>query len=125
MDYIAIIHKDEDSDFGVSFPDFPGCITAGHTVDEAKDEAKAVLELHIAGMLEDGEKIPSPSNLETVMKEANNRNGVAFLVSATAPDKTVRINITVRERDLSMIDQNARAAHMSRSEYLVSKGVDS
>lgn len=125
MDYIAIIHKDENSDFGVSFPDFPGCITAGHTVDEAKDEAKAALELHIAGMLEDGEKIPSPSNLETVMEEANNRNGVAFLVNVTAPDKTVRINITVRERDLSMIDQNARAAHMSRSEYLVSKGVDS
>ena len=29
VDYVAIIHKDTDSDFGVSFPDFPGCITAG------------------------------------------------------------------------------------------------
>jgi len=28
MDYVAIIHKDPDSDFGVSFPDFLGCITA-------------------------------------------------------------------------------------------------
>ena len=25
--YIALIHKDADSDFGVSFPDFPGCVT--------------------------------------------------------------------------------------------------
>ena len=38
--YIAIIHKDPKSDFGVSFPDFPGCITAGKTIDEAKDMAK-------------------------------------------------------------------------------------
>jgi hypothetical protein len=29
---IAIIHKDADSDFGASFPDFPGCITAGRSV---------------------------------------------------------------------------------------------
>ena len=27
--YIAIIHKEPESDYGVSFPDFPGCITAG------------------------------------------------------------------------------------------------
>ena len=37
MDYIEIIHKDPDSDFGVSFLDFPGCITAGRTLDEAEN----------------------------------------------------------------------------------------
>ena len=31
MEYIAYLHKDRKSDFGVSFPDFPGCITAGKT----------------------------------------------------------------------------------------------
>ena len=35
--YIAVVHKDPKSDFGVSFPDFPGCITAGSSIDEAKD----------------------------------------------------------------------------------------
>ena len=53
--YIALIHKDEDSDFGVSFPDFPGCITAGSSVQEA-------LALHIEGMNEDGLPIPEPSS---------------------------------------------------------------
>jgi len=33
--YIALLQKEEDSDFGVSFPDFPGCVTAGRTLDEA------------------------------------------------------------------------------------------
>ena len=37
--YIAIVHKEAKSDFGVSFPDFPGCITAGKNIDEAKDMA--------------------------------------------------------------------------------------
>ncbi len=35
MEYIAYLHKDRHSDYGVSFPDFPGCITAGKTLDEA------------------------------------------------------------------------------------------
>ena len=43
MDYVAIIHKGPESDFGVSFPDFPGCITASRTLDEAKALALGVL----------------------------------------------------------------------------------
>ena len=35
MEYVAYLHKDRDSDFGVSFPDFPGCVTAGRTLEEA------------------------------------------------------------------------------------------
>ncbi|MBW2343184.1 MAG: type II toxin-antitoxin system HicB family antitoxin, partial [Deltaproteobacteria bacterium] len=41
--YIAIVHKDPKSDFGVSFPDFPGCITAGKNIDDAKDMAQEAL----------------------------------------------------------------------------------
>jgi predicted RNase H-like HicB family nuclease len=55
MGYVAIIHKDPDSDFGVSFPDFPGCITAGRTLDEAKDMALEALSGHIEVMREAGE----------------------------------------------------------------------
>ena len=43
--YIAIVHKEAKSDFGVSFPDFPGCITAGKDIDEAKDMAQDALFL--------------------------------------------------------------------------------
>ena len=35
MYYIALVHKDPDSDFGVSFPDFPGLVTAGRTLEPA------------------------------------------------------------------------------------------
>ena len=32
MEYIAYLHKDKNTDYGVSFPDFPGCITAGSSL---------------------------------------------------------------------------------------------
>jgi antitoxin HicB len=43
--YIALIHKDPDSCYGVSFPDIPGVFTAGDTVDEAMQQAHEVLQV--------------------------------------------------------------------------------
>jgi predicted RNase H-like HicB family nuclease len=56
MNYIAIIHKEPNSDFGVSFPDFPGCITTGRTLGEARDMAAEALAGHIAVMQERGNR---------------------------------------------------------------------
>ena len=42
--YIALIHKDSDSCYGVSFPDIPGVVTVGDTVDEAMQHAREVLQ---------------------------------------------------------------------------------
>ena len=64
--YAALIHKDHDSDYGVSFPDLPGCVTAGSTLDEAIAMAKEVLALHIEGMLVDGEDVPAPTPAEQI-----------------------------------------------------------
>jgi antitoxin HicB len=41
---VALIHKDRDGCYGVSFPDIPGVITGGDTIDEAIEEAAEVLE---------------------------------------------------------------------------------
>ena len=82
--YPALIHKEAGSDYGVSFPDFPGCITAGSTLDEARANAGEALAFHIEGMVEDGEALPAPSALEAVMRERHNRDAVAFLVDVPA-----------------------------------------
>jgi predicted RNase H-like HicB family nuclease len=78
--YIALIHKDANSDFGVSFPDLPGCVTAGATLDEARDMAAEAVAFHLEGLASDGEPVPAPSTLETVMSDPENRDGVAILV---------------------------------------------
>lgn len=118
--YIALIHKDPDSDYGVSFPDFPGCISAGSTIDEAKDMAHEALELHVEGMVEAGQALPEPSTLEAVMADDDNRDAVAFLVSLPEkPIPTVRVNITMSADDLRAIDAFAEAHGFTRSGFLV------
>ncbi len=118
--YIALIHKDADSDYGVSFPDLPGCITAGIDLDEARAMASEALALHVAGMAEDGEPWPDPSSLEVVMADPLNHDGVAILVGvASGPVKAVRVNITLPEPDLRSIDQYAEAHGLTRSGFLL------
>jgi predicted RNase H-like HicB family nuclease len=81
MNYIAIIHKDPESDFGVSFPDFPGCITAGRTVEEAKEMALEALSGHMRVMHETGEILPPPSSLDQVLSDPQFSDGTPFVVS--------------------------------------------
>ncbi len=119
--YIALIHKDADSDYGVSFPDFPGCVSAGSTLDEARAMAVEALALHVAGMVADGDAIPEPSSLEAIMHDPENRDGVAILVPLTdGPVKSVRVNITVPEDALLQIDSFAEAHGFTRSGFLLS-----
>ena len=119
--YIAVVHKDAKSDFGVSFPDFPGCITAGSSIDEAKDMAHDALSLHIKGMMEDGENIPAPSKLEDIMDNPDYSDAAAILIVSVSESKprTVRVNITVPEDMLRKIDTIAKKRGMSRSSFLV------
>ena len=84
--YIGVIHKDHDSDYGVSFPDFPGCITAGSTVEEAKKMAYEALLFHIQGMIGDDEKLPIPSKLEEICRNDDFADGIAFLI-VSVPDQ--------------------------------------
>lgn len=120
MDYIAYLHKDRDSDFGVSFPDFPGCISAGKTLEEAHHMAAEALALHIAGMIEDGNAIPEPSTLDVLADDPAMKDAVAFLVHVEPQmGSTVRINITARERQIEEIDLLAEKAGMTRSAYMV------
>jgi predicted RNase H-like HicB family nuclease len=118
--YIAVVHKEPASDYGVSFPDFPGCITAGKSIDEAKDMAYEALLLHLEGLREDGEPLPAPTNLEDIVADPENADAVAFLV-VSVPDaqgKAKRINITMPEETLRRVDAAAKRRGLSRSAYL-------
>ena len=117
--YIGLIRKDSQSDYGVSFPDFPGLVTAGIDLDDARRMAEEALALHVDGMLEDGEALPKPSTLEEMMTDPENRDGVAVLVSLKlAARKAVRLNITLAEDILREIDSYAQSHGITRSGFL-------
>jgi len=117
--YIALLRKDPDSDFGVDFPDFPGCITAGSTLQEAREMAAEALPFHIEGMLEEGLPIPRPTALDAIMADPENAEAIPFPV--TVPDRrprTVRVNVTIPEPDLNAIDKHAKRIGLTRSAFL-------
>jgi predicted RNase H-like HicB family nuclease len=114
--YIALIRKEPGSDFGVDFPDFPGCVTAGRTLDEARRMASDALDLHVRGMIEDREPIPEPSSLDAIMADADNREAVAFLVDApTQPARSVRVNVMLPADLVEAIDRSTN----NRSRFLI------
>lgn len=119
--YIGIIHKDEGSDFGISFPDFPGCVSAGSDLSELASMGEEALRGHITLMADEGQAIPEPSSMDAVMQDPDNRGGTPVLVPAPAISaKAVRVNITVPEDALREIDQFAEAHGQTRSGFLVS-----
>ena len=56
--YIAPPRKEPTSDYGVDFPDFPGCVAAGRTLEETRRMAAEALEFHVAGIEQDREALP-------------------------------------------------------------------
>ncbi|MBX9467475.1 MAG: type II toxin-antitoxin system HicB family antitoxin [Rhizobium sp.] len=117
--FIGLIHKERDSDFGVSFPDFPGVVTAGTDLDDARHMAEEALAFHVEGMIEDGDAIPEPSSLEAIMSDPDNKDAVAVLIPLRSPaKKAVRVNITLAEDLLRAIDSHAETHGLTRSGFL-------
>jgi predicted RNase H-like HicB family nuclease len=117
--YPALIRKETDSDFGVEFPDFPGCVTAGSTLEEAIRQAEEVLRLHVEGMVAEGEVIAAPTPLDAILKTADARGAAAILVPLRRTKaRAVRVNITLDEFLLLDIDAEAARRGLTRSAFL-------
>jgi predicted RNase H-like HicB family nuclease len=67
--YIALVHKDAGTSYSVSFPDVPGCISAGDTLEEALINAGEALAAHLALMRDDGDTIPAPRSFEELRRD--------------------------------------------------------
>ncbi|TXL71191.1 ribbon-helix-helix protein, CopG family [Vineibacter terrae] len=120
--YIAFVHG-EPGAYGISFPDFPGCISAGGTVEEAVSQGIEALHLHLEGMVEDGTPVPAPSAVEAIRANpefAEELDGaVVTLVPVVTPaGKPLRINVSLDEALVAQIDKAAELAGVTRSGFL-------
>ena len=111
--YPAIIERGPEG-YGVFFPDLPGCVTAGDTIQEAAQAAEEALSGHLIVTAEYGEPIPSPSSLDALEIDPAVKEACRLLVRADLPGKKVRINVTMDEGLVSAID----AAAANRSSFL-------
>jgi len=106
MKFPVVIHKDKDSDYGVTFPDLAGCFSAGDTIEEALANAQEAAECHIEGILLDSEPIPVATTIEKHKNKKEFKNGIWAIVDVDLSKlslKSKRINITMPERLLNSV----------------------
>jgi predicted RNase H-like HicB family nuclease len=114
----VVIHKDPDSDYGVTVPDLPGCYSSGETIDDALNQAVEAIELHLDGMIQDCEPIPTLQRMEVHQRNADYAGGIWAIVTvdlSKISGKAKRVNITLPERLLTMMDQVAAKRGETRS----------
>ena len=126
MRYPVVIHHEEDCAYGVIVPDLPGCFSAGESVDDAINQAKEAIECHLEGLIIEGEPVPTARDISAHAANPDYADGIWALVDVDLSqlgDRARRINITMPERVLAMVDRAARAAGKSRSGFLADAAV--
>ena len=121
MKYPVVIHKDENSDYGVTVPDLPGCFSAGETVEEALVNAQEAAECHIEGILIDSGPIPVATTIEGHKDNPDFKNGIWAIIEVNLSKlslKSKRVNITMPERLLNSLDYFAKKHGETRSGIL-------
>ncbi len=127
MRYPVVIHKDPESDYGVSVPDLPGCFSAGATLEEALSAVVEAIETHIEGLLLDNEPLSSMQSLDEHLANPDYADGIWALVSVDLTrlsGRTRRVNITVPERVLTMMDKFAGENGETRSSLITHAAIE-
>ncbi|MCL6576904.1 type II toxin-antitoxin system HicB family antitoxin [Kyrpidia sp.] len=85
--YPAIFDPNELGGYTVIFPDLPGCVTEGDNLEEALKMASEAIAIHLYGMEQDGDEIPTPSNPAEVQIPDDTSSGafVTLIQARTEP----------------------------------------
>lgn len=118
--FSAVLEPANGGGYGVTFPNFPGCVSFGATVKEAQASAAEALTLHIEGMVEDGLDIPfeSEGSPEEVVMHASGGVGGdlrPIFVQVELPEGSERVNVYLPKRLILTVDRFASASGMNRS----------
>lgn len=123
-EYIAIFRKSEANTYGVDFPDVPGCISFGDTLEDAIRNAAEALTLHLHGLAEDQDPLPSARSLAEIVAdqeaEAEGHTLMPIREVAGLPIKKLatRVNFTIDPNLLAKADAFARAHGHTRSSLI-------
>ena len=127
MNYPVLIHKDTNSDYGVTVPDLPGCFSAGETLDNALLNVVEAIECHLEGILLDGESIPPVNAIEEHRNDPAYQDGIWAFVTidmTKLSGNTRRVNITIPERVLNVMDKFAADHNQTRSGLIMEAALE-
>lgn len=117
--YFAIVHKDDDSSFGVHFPDLMGCFSSGETEDDAFENAQIALRMYA----EDGNELPEPRKVSALLRDKEVRadldeGGFLIGIPLVLADRKHRYNLMLDKALVSRVDHAAKIAGTNRSEFV-------
>jgi predicted RNase H-like HicB family nuclease len=118
---IALIHG-EPGAYGISFPDFVGCVSGGTSIDEALRRGREALLFHVDSMMEVGEALPRLREAAEIAADpsfaADFTGAILGVIDLDLPKRAVRVNISLDERLLDRADRAAQAFGETRSGYI-------
>ncbi len=127
MLYPVVVHKDEDSAYGVTVPDLPGCFSAGETFDDAIANTHEAIDLYLSDMAEDGEDVPLATSVQNHVHNPDFESGVWAVVDidiSAYSGKSERINVTLPKFLIKKIDKRVSQRGLkSRSNYLAEAAI--
>ncbi len=59
----AVVYEQSNTGYSAYIPDLPGCVVTGRNREEVEQRLRKAIELHLAGLREDGLPIPEPTSL--------------------------------------------------------------
>ena len=122
--YPALLEPDGKGGFAVTFPDVPGCFSAGVDYADALANAIEALNLHAMEMAKAGEPIVPPRDLAAIQADPDWQDMLLQCIVALIPyspaDQSApsRLNISMEPQTIALIDTAAEAAGMTRSAWL-------
>ena len=113
--YPALIDG-ESGAYGVTFPDLPGIVAMGTSMDEAMINAEEALRDYALEAERDGTDLVQPSAIESVESEAG--SALVSIPLIRLSGRRVRANLTLDEGVAEFINSEARRRHMTRTAYV-------
>lgn len=102
--------------YGVSFPDLPGVVAMGATIDDALLRAEEALRDYAAETERDGDEPVPPSAPEEIETPAGHMLASVPLIRLSG--RKVRANLTLDEGVVAYIDGEARRRSMTRTSFV-------
>ena len=113
--YTALVDGREGA-YGVVFPDLPGCIAMGYTVEDALINAEDALRDYTLDADQDGEILPEPSPFQSI--DVPKGSQLVSIPLIRVSGRKVRANLTLDEGVAAFIDSEARRRKMTRTAYI-------
>jgi predicted RNase H-like HicB family nuclease len=115
--YPAVLERGSKATFAAWFPDFPGCVAAGKSQEEAIEKAENALAKAVDLLFEQGRSLPQPTPIERIVLPKGCNFLAYFIVGVDPPDPSERVNVYLPKSLIGRVDRRAADLGMSRSSF--------